>query len=223
MSDSVRGYQVRQAQSLSTNKVIKNSYILLSMTLLFSSLTAYMSFINNVNQISMFSLFIYIILFSLAKKYKNSTFGIWCVFALTGYMGYTLGPTLNYTIHAFNNGSEIVAFSFASTAIIFLLLSLYALKSQKNFEFLNSFLVIGLSITFITGIISIFTNIPILILVTSAIFVLLSSGYILYETSRVIHGGERNYVLVTITLYVQIFNIFVSLLHLFGLFFGKRD
>ena len=149
----------------------------------------------------------------LTHKFRNQGLGLVFVFALTGFMGYTLGPILNLYMA---NGPGIVMQAFALTGIIFLGLSGYALTSKKDFSFMRSFLMVGILVGFVAALAAIFFEIAALSLAVSAMFVLLMSGLILYETSQIVHGGETNYISATVTLYVSIYNLFTSLLHLLG-------
>jgi len=137
------------------------------------------------------------------------------VFALTGFMGYTLGPIVGHYL-GLPNGGQTVMMAMAGTAVIFLSLSGYALTTRKDFSFMGGFLLVGIVLAFLAGLAAIFFAIPALSLTVSAVFVLLMSGLILYETSNIIHGGETNYVMATVTLFVAIFNLFTSLLQLLG-------
>jgi modulator of FtsH protease len=151
---------------------------------------------------------------------RNSAWGLLSVFALTGFMGYTLGPILNAYIAHYSNGSQLVAYALGSTGAIFLGLSGYALTTRKDFSFMGGFLMVGILVAFIAGVANIWLGIPALSLAVSSMFVLLMAGLILFQTSAMVHGGETNYILATITLYVSIYNLFTSLLHLFGVFGG---
>ena len=154
------------------------------------------------------------LLFAVAK-FRNSGLGLVFVFALTGFMGYTLGPILSNYL-ALSNGGQIVMTSMGATGGIFLALSGYALTTRKDFSFLGGFLVAGILVGFLAGLGAVFFELPGLSLAVSAVFVLLMAGLILYETSNLIHGGETNYIMATVSLYVAIFNLFTSLLHLLG-------
>jgi modulator of FtsH protease len=136
-------------------------------------------------------------------------------------MGLTLGPIIGAYTTAFSNGSELVAMAMTGTATIFLSLSFYAIVSQKDFSFLAGFLTAGIIVAFLAGIAAYFFQIPVLSLTVSAAFILLMSGLILYETSNIIHGGETNYIMATVTLYISIYNLFLSLLQLLGVFSGN--
>jgi len=216
--------RTRTQSVLATNAVIRNTYILLSMTLLFSAGTAWLAMVTNAAPVGgIFTLVVYMGLFFLTAKLRNSVWGLAAVFALTGFMGYTLGPILNLYIAAFSNGSQLVMTALGLTGAIFFTLSGYALTTQKDFSYLGGFLFAGVMIALLGSLLGLFFNIPALQLMVSCAFVLLSSGMILYETSQIINGGERNYIMATIGLYVQIYNLFVSLLHILSAFAGNRD
>ncbi len=205
-----------QASGLSTNKVIRNTYMLLSMTLLFSGLTAGISMMFNLPHPGLLlTLGGYFGLLFLTTRFRDSGLGLACVFALTGFMGFTLGPIINAYL-AMPNGGQIVMTAMGSTGTIFLALSAYALISRKDFSFMGSFLLVGILVAFLAGLGAIFFEMPMLSLAVSSMFVLLMSGLILHQTSSLIHGGETNYIMATVTLYVSIFNLFTSLLHLLG-------
>ena len=157
----------------------------------------------------------------LVQALRNSVWGIVSVFALTGFMGLTLGPILNLYISHFANGTQLVMTALGGTGAIFVGLSAYALTTRKDFSFMAGFLFAGILVAFLAGIGAAIFALPILSLVVSAMFVLLMSGLILYQTSAMIHGGETNYILATVTLYVSIYNLFTSLLHLLAMFSGR--
>lgn len=204
------------ASTLATNKVIRNTYLLLSMTLLFSAATAGLSVAMKLPHPGIIVTLIgYFGLLFLTTKFRDSTLGLGMVFALTGFMGYTLGPIISRYL-AMPNGGEIVMTAMGLTGAIFLGLSAYALTSRKDFSFMGGFLTVGILVGFLAGLGAMFFELPGLSLAVSAIFVLLMSGLILYETSNIIHGGETNYIMATVTLFVSIFNLFTSLLHLLG-------
>ncbi|MGH8559871.1 MAG: Bax inhibitor-1/YccA family protein [Methylococcales bacterium] len=210
------------AQILETNKVLKNTYMLLSMTLLFSAATAGLAMVMNLAPFSpLLTIIGYFGLLFLTSKFSNSGLGIVFIFALTGFMGLTLGPIINLYLTAFSNGSQLVMTALGGAGIIFLGLSGYVLTSRKDFSFLGGFLMVGILVAFLAGIVAIFVpSMPGLSLAVSAMFILLMSGMILYQTSEIIHGGETNYILATISLYVSIYNLFMSLLHILGAFSG---
>ena len=209
-----------QPSVLATNKVIRNTYILLSMTLLFSALAAAASMALNLPHPGMLITFAgYFGLLFLTTRFRDSGLGLLFVFALTGFMGYTLGPILNAYL-SLPNGNQLVMTALGATGVIFLSLSGYALTSRKDFSFMGAFLMVGILVAFLAGIAAVFFTLPGLSLAVSAMFVLLMSGLILYQTSEIIHGGETNYIMATVTLYVSIYNLFLSLLHLLGAFGG---
>jgi modulator of FtsH protease len=210
-----------QESILATNKVLKNTYLLLSLTLLFSALTAGASMYLNIPPMGMIVTMVgYFGLLFLTTKFSNSSLGLLFVFALTGFMGLTLGPILNMYIGAYSNGSELVMTALGGTGVIFIGLSGYALTTRKDFSFIGGFLMVGVLVAFLAGIGAAVFSIPALSLAVSAMFILLMSGMILYQTSAIIHGGETNYILATITLYVSIYNLFLSLLQLLAAFSG---
>jgi modulator of FtsH protease len=210
-----------EAGVLSTNKVLRNTYLLLSMTLLFSAMTAGVAMMMNMPPMGfLITLGGYMALLFLTTKLRNSVWGIVSTFAFTGFMGLTLGPLLNMYLHRFVNGQELIMTALAGTGVIFLGLSAYALTTKKDFSFMGGFLMVGVLIAFLAGIGAMVFSIPALSLAVSAMFILLMSGMILYETSNIIHGGETNYIMATISLYVSIYNLFVSLLQILGVFGG---
>lgn len=211
-----------QTSTLATNKVIRNTYTLLSMTLLFSALTAGVSMTLNLPHPGLLlTLAGYFGLLFATTRFRNSGLGLVFVFALTGFMGYTLGPILAAYM-SMANGGQVVMTAMGATGAIFLGLSGYALGSRKDFSFMGGFLVVGILVAFLAGLGALLLEMPALSLAVSSMFVLLMAGLILYETSNIIHGGETNYVMATVTLYVSIFNLFTSLLHLLG-FMGGRE
>ena len=210
------------AAPASANKVIRNTYTLLSLTLMFSGVVAGVSMMLNLPHPGiMLTLIGYFGLLFAITKFRDTGLGIALVFALTGFMGYTLGPILNAYLSLANGGS-IIMMAMGSTGAIFLGLSGYALVSRKDFSFMGGFLMVGILVAFLAGLGAIFLQMPILSLAVSSMFVLLMSGLILYQTSAIIHGGETNYVMATVTLFVTIFNLFTSLLHLLGFMSGDN-
>ena len=203
------------------NRTLRNTYQLLSATLLFSGLMAFLSMSLNFPYLGIWiTLGGYFGLLFLVAKLRNSAAGIFAVFALTGFMGLTLGPIIGIYTTAFSNGTELVAMAMTGTATIFLSLSFYALYSQKDFSFMSGFLTAGILVAFLAALAAYFFQIPTLALTVSAVFILLMSGLILFETSNIIRGGETNYIMATVTLYVSIYNLFLSLIHLLGVFSG---
>ena len=205
------------------SSLIRNTYMLLSMTLFFSAITAGIAMIIKMPPLPfLLTLIGYVGLLFLTTKLRNSIWGLVAVFALTGFMGLTLGPIINLYLMKFVNGSQLVMMAFGSTATIFLGLSGYALVSRKDFSFLGSFLFAGILIVFLAGIGAILFSLPALSLAVSAMFVLLMVGLILYQTSDLVHGRETNYIMATVGLYISIYNLFLSLLQLFGAFMGEE-
>ena len=204
------------------NRTLRSTYQLLAATLLFSGL---MAFISMSLELPYFGIWItlggYFGLLFLVTKLRNSASGILAVFALTGFMGLTLGPIISAYTSFFSNGAELVTMAMTGTAAIFLSLSFYAIYSQKDFSFLSGFLTAGIIVAFLAGIAAYFFNIPTLSLTVSAAFILLMSGLILFETSSIIRGGETNYIMATVTLYISIYNLFLSLLQILGVFSGE--
>jgi modulator of FtsH protease len=205
-----------------TNKLIRNTYMLLSMTLLFSAATAGISMVYNFPHPGMIITLVgYFGLLFLTQALRNSAWGIVSVFALTGFMGLTLGPIINLYVHAYANGTELVMTALGGTGAIFVGLSAYALSTRKDFSFMGGFVMVGILVAFLAGIGALIFNLPTLSLAVSGMFVLLMSGFILYQTSAMIHGGETNYIMATVGLYVTIYNLFLSLLHLLAAFSGR--
>jgi modulator of FtsH protease len=207
---------------LATNKMLRNTYMLLSLTLAFSAMTAGAAMVFNLPHPGMIITMVgYFGLLFLTTKFSNSGLGLIFVFALTGFMGLTLGPIINMYVNAFSNGHELVMTALGGTGVIFLGLSGYALTTRKDFSFIGGFLMVGILVAFLAGIGAAVFSIPALSLAVSAMFILLMSGMILYQTSAMIHGGETNYILATVSLYVSIYNLFLSLLHILGALSGE--
>jgi len=203
--------------SVETHKVLRNTYMLLSMTLLFSALTAAGSIALGIGHgVSLImSLAAIGLIWFVLPRTQNSTNGIWVVFAFTGLLGASLGPMLSYYL-AMANGPALVTQALGGTALVFFGLSGYALTTRKDFSFLGGFLIVGLLVAIVASIANIFFAIPAMSLAVSAGIVLIMSGFILFDTSRIIHGGETNYIRATVSLYLNIYNLFVSILHLLG-------
>ncbi len=211
--------------ALATNKVLRNTYLLLSLSFIFSAVMAYVSFVTGARPLNplLFIVGAYGLIF-MTSALQNSGAGIACVFAFTGFMGYALGPILNAYISHFVNGPQIVATALGGTGIIFFALSGYTLTTRTDFSFLNGFLFVAMMVAFLGMLAGVFLQLPFMQLAISALFVLISSGMILYQTSEIIHGGETNYIMATISLFVSLYNLFISLLNLLGAFSGNsRD
>ncbi len=210
-----------QISSIEISKVLRNTYALLAMTLLFSAFAAFIAMQISMTRGASLGCFFGAIalMWFVLPKTANSSAGIFVVFAFTGLLGASLGPMMNYYL-ATASGSAIVGQAMGGTAFIFFGLSGYALVSRKDFSFMTGFLMTGLMVAFIAGIANIFFQIPALQIVVSSVFLFLSSLMILWETSRIIHGGETNYLMATTSLYVSIYNIFVSLLSILSILSG---
>jgi len=207
-----------RSSAIEINKVLKNTYMLLSMTLVVSAVTAGISMAMNLSHMA--ALVMMLVSFGLlfvVNKQADKASGIFWIFAFTGLMGASLGPMLNY--YAAINPSLIMQ-ALGGTALIFFSLSGYALTSKKDFSFMGGFLMVGLIVVLIAAVANIFFAIPAVSLAISAVIIMIMSGLILFDTSRIIHGGETNYIRATVSLYLNIYNIFTSLLHLLGVFGG---
>lgn len=210
-------FENSQSQAIEINKVLKNTYMLLGATLLFSSVMAAVSMMANVGMgISMgCSLAALAIIWFVIPRTANSEKGILAVFAFTGLLGFGLGPILNHYLNL-AGGSQIIMQALGGTAIIFFSLSVYVMTTKKDFSYLAGFLMTGMIVAIVASIANIFLGIPVLSLAVSAAIVFIMSGYILFETSQIINGGQRNYILATASLYLSLYNIFTSLLHILG-------
>lgn len=206
---------------VSTNKVLKNTYMLLGMTLLFSAMTAGISMAMGLGQGA--ALVLMLVGFGLlfvVHRMADTSKGLLAIFAFTGVMGASIGPLLSYYL-SLPNGSSLVMQALGGTAIVFFGLSAYALTTRKDFSFMGGFLVVGLLVAVVASIANIFLAIPALSLTISAAVVLIMSGLILFDTSRIIHGGETNYIRATVSLYLSIYNLFIHMLQLLGVFGGE--
>lgn len=214
MQDDIYTSSQTSTDVVALNKVMRNTYLLLSFTLVWSAIVAGIAMAVNAPPLGIFSFLIgvYGTMF-LVHKYKNSAMGIVWIFVFTGILGYSIGPILNMYLKL-SNGGTIVMEALGGTGAIFLALSAYALVSRKDFSFLSGFIFIGFCVLLGAIIASFFFNVAGLHLAISAGFILFSSAAILFQTGQIIHGGERNYITATISLYVSIYNIFLSLLNL---------
>lgn len=200
---------------LSTNKVIRSTYQLLSMTLLFSAFAAYLSIAMQASQgMGLVATIAGIVmLWFVLPKTANSAAGIPVIFAITGLLGFGIGPMVAFYLAV---NPSIVMTALGGTGVIFLGLSGYALTTRKDFSFMGGFLMVGMLVIIGAALLNIFMGIPALSLTISAAVIMIMSGFILYETSSLIHGGETNYIMATASLFLSILNIFTSLLHLLG-------
>jgi modulator of FtsH protease len=206
-----------QAGALETNKVLRNTYMLLGMTLVVAALSAGVSAMLALPRPSLIITLVgfYGLMF-LTERNKNSGLGLLFIFAFTAFTGYTIGPILNYYLST-SSGTETVMLALGGTALTFLSLSAYVLTTKKDMSFLGGMMMAGFVVILVGFVANLFLALPALSLALSALFILFSSGAILMQTSAIIHGGEQNYISATVTLYVSIFNIFLSLLQLLGL------
>ncbi|MFP1876991.1 FtsH protease modulator YccA [Lonsdalea quercina] len=206
----------REQSLLSTHKVLRNTYFLLSLTLGFSAVTATLSTVFNLPAPSLLLMLVgfYGLMF-LTYKLANSPAGILAVFALTGFMGYTLGPILSTLIAS--GAGDIIMLALGGTALVFFCCSAYVLTTRKDMSFLSGMMITGFVVLLVATIANLFLHIPALQMAISVMFILFSAGAILWETSNIIHGGETNYIRATVSLYVSIYNVFVSLLSLLGM------
>ncbi|GMM66999.1 MAG: Bax inhibitor-1/YccA family protein [Pseudomonadota bacterium] len=208
-----------QPSVLQTNKVLRNTYMLLAMTLAFSAVCAGIAMAVGISPMMSLGMTIgaFITLFVVQKK-ADSASGIYWVFAFTGLMGASLGYTLNFYLGV--AGPGLIMEALGATALVFFALSGYALTTKKDFSFMGGFLVVGLVVVLVAAIANIFFAVPAVSLAISAAIVFIMSGFILFDTSRIIHGGETNYIRATVSLYLNIYNLFTSILHLLGAFGG---
>lgn len=197
-------------------KVLRNTYMLLALCLGFSALAAGLTAALQIPGPGIIiTLAGYFGLLFLVTKYRDRGAGVALVFALTGFMGYTLGPIVSQHLNM-PNGALTVTMALAGTALIFIGMSAYALVTKRDLSFMSGMLTVGVLVAFVAGLAAIFFSIPALSLTVSAVFVLLMSGMILFETNNIVRGGETNYVMATVSLFVSIFNLFTSLLQLLG-------
>ena len=208
---------------LATHRVLRNTYALLAMTLLFSAACAWASMAMNLPYPGIIVTLIgYFGLLYLVNRFNDRALGLVFLFALTGFMGMTLGPILNAYIGRFANGTQLVAMAMGGTGLTFIGLSAYALVTRKDFSFMGGMLGAGILVAFLAGLAAAFIpGLTGLSMAVSVMFVLLMSGMILYQTSEIINGGETNYISATLTLFVTIYNLFTSLLQLFGIIEGE--
>lgn len=215
-------YQSESTSVLQTNKVLRSTYSLLAMTLAFAAVVAGASMAFNLPHPGLIVTLVgfYGLLF-LVHKTANSSTGLLSVFAFTGFLGYTLGPIINMVIG--NGGGDIVMLALGGTALTFFGVSAYALTTKRDLSFLNGMMMAGFWVLIVAVVANIFLQIPALSLAISSLFILFSSGAILLQTKAIVDGGETNYILATVTLFVSIYNIFLSLIHLLTAFGGNDD
>ncbi|MCP1726741.1 modulator of FtsH protease [Natronospira proteinivora] len=207
----------RQESVLASNKVLRNTYGLLALTLMWAAGVAGVAMMMNLPHPGMLvTLAGFFGLLFLTHKTADSAWGLLSVFAFTGFLGYTAGPIVNAYVSGMANGGELVMMALGGTGAIFLGLSAYVLTTKKDFTFMGGFLFVGIITAFLAGLAAVIFQMPALSLAVSGMFVLLMSGLILFETSRIVNGGETNYIHATVSLFVSIYNLFLSLLHLLG-------
>jgi len=209
---------------IETNKVLKNTYLLLSLTLMFSALTAAFSIAASVPAINpILTLLIYFGLLFGVQATRNSPMGLVLTFALTGFLGLTIAPILNFYLTTFSNGAELIMMSLGATGAIFLGLSVVAMNPDRDFTKLGSFLAVGSIVCLVAIVANLFLQMPAIHLALSLMIAFISGGMILFQTNQIIKGGERNYITATVTLYISILNIFLTILQFLAMFAGRRD
>lgn len=209
-----------QASILETNKVLRNTYMLLAMTLTFSAVCAMATMAIGISPMTSLVMFIggFICMIVVSKKAQSAS-AIYWVFAFTGLLGGSLGNMLNFYA-ALPGGTGIIIQAMGGTALVFFALSAYVLTTKKDFSFMGGFLMVGLVVVIVAMLANLFFAVPAVSLAISSGVILLMSGFILYDTSRIIHGTETNYIMATVSLYLNIYNIFVHLLSILGIFGG---
>lgn len=227
MSENLRAQTISRGRSVemddNARRVLRNTWNLLSLTLLFSAGVAWLSMANNWPHPGLvITLVGYFGLLFATQALRNSGWGILTTFALTGFMGLTIGPIINAYTTMFSNGDEIVIAAMGTTGVAFVGLSGFAMVTRKDFSFMGPMLFVGILVAFVAGLIAYFFSMPALSLAVSAMFTLLMCGLILFQTQQIVRGGETNYIMATVTLFVSIYNLFLSLLQLFGFFFGEE-
>ena len=203
------------ALSPEVTKVLRSTYMLLGTTIAFSAIMAGISMAVDAPHFGLLTILPFFLCLWMTEKNKNSSKGLFWVFALTGWLGFTLGPILNMYMAV--KGAEPIMLALGSTALIFFAASAFVLTTRKNLSFMTGFLMTGMLVAFVAAIANVFLQIPLLSLTVSSVFALLSAGIIMWQTSAIIHGGERNYISATVTLFVMVYNLFLSLLQIFGI------
>jgi modulator of FtsH protease len=227
MSENLRAQTISRGQSVemddNARRVLRNTWNLLALTLLFSAGMAAVAMVNNWPPLNMWLVLGgYFGLLFLTQALRNSAWGILSCFALTGFMGLTIGPIVNAYTAMFSNGNTIVMAAMGTTGVAFIGLSGFALVTKKDFSFMGPMLFVGILVAFVAGLIAAIFSMPALSLAVSGMFALLMCGLILFQTQQIVKGGETNYIMATVTLFVSIYNLFLSLLQLFGFFFGEE-
>ncbi|MCF6764452.1 Bax inhibitor-1/YccA family protein [Thiotrichales bacterium 19S3-7] len=209
---------------LSQNRILRSTYMMLSATLLFSALMSFIAMSTQAAPINpIFTLIVYFALLFGISATRRSVMGIVLTFALTGFLGWTLGPILNFYIAAFSNGAELIMMALGGTGLIFFGLSALALNPNRNFTGIGSFLAIGAIVALVGIVVNLFLQMPAIYMALSILIAFISGGYILWQTNMIVRGGETNYIMATVTLYISILNIFLTLLQFLGMFMGNRN
>ena len=209
---------------IETNRVLKNTYLLLSLTLLFSAITAGFAIATSIPAINpILTLVVYFGLLFGIQATKDSSMGLVLTFVLTGFLGLTIAPILNFYLTTFSNGAELIMMSLGATGAIFLGLSVIAMNPNRDFTKLGSFLAVGSIVCLVAIIVNLFLQMPAIHLALSLMIAFISGGMILWQTNQIIHGGEKNYITATVTLYISILNLFLTILQFLAMFAGRRD
>ena len=209
---------------IETNRVLKNTYLLLSLTLLFSAITAGFAIATSIPAINpILTLVVYFGLLFGIQATKDSSMGLVLTFVLTGFLGLTIAPILNFYLTTFNNGAELIMMSLGATGAIFLGLSVIAMNPNRDFTKLGSFLAVGSIVCLVAIIVNLFLQMPAIHLALSLMIAFISGGMILWQTNQIIQGGEKNYITATVTLYISILNLFLTILQFLAMFAGRRD
>ena len=211
--------------TIATNRVLRNTYILLSLTLLFSAFTATLSVMQDAGFVNIWFMLIVMIGFPfILNRVKDSPLGLVLTFAYTGFMGWYLGPILNMYLHSFSNGGQLIATALGGTGLIFLLLSLLSLNPNKDYSSWGRTLSVGIIVAIIAMVLNIFFfKLPFFQLGLAVVISFISGGFIMYQTNMIVRGGESNYITATVVLYVSLVNIFLTLLQILGMFGGNRN
>lgn len=212
-------------QTLAVNKVLRNTYILLSLTLLFSAFMSGVAIVYNAGFVNIWVALIVMIGFPfLLQAIKDSPIALVLTFFYTGFIGWYIGPILNLYLTEFSNGSELIGMALGGTGLIFLVLSTLSIRTTKDYSSWGRFLTIGVIIAMVAALLNVFLfKLPMLQLGISIVFSFISGGFIMYQTNAIVRGGERNYVVATVVLYVSLVNIFLTLLQILGMFGGNRN
>lgn len=208
---------------LSTHSVLRNTYLLLSLTLLFSAAVAYFAVVTQVGYgASLITFILGFVLLFVTSALRNSPWGIVSVFAFTGCMGYSMGPMLNHFIHGYTNGGQLILTALGGTGLTFFATSAYVLTTKKDLSGWGKFLMIGMVMCVIASLANIFLKMPAMQLAISTLLTFISALLMMYDTSRIINNGETNYIMATVSLFLDIQVFFQNLLMLLGVFNSKE-